>query len=253
MCKVLLESTSKFEIRGSPPEGFFEVFGEPLRCPKCDRHFVVENGIVSYELNDDHGPYEFICRKGIKDRIMLFVMLGLSLERMGTRFRVEDLAEAAGDTGIPFDDLPLYLAEGDLDVVEPFLRNLLKCDSGGLIGEAMVIPNYPGVGQLTFSLGSPHLLYRELCRRIFAFYEPGSLTCTGDRRFYRLIWKAMKRIHERESPNKSERVPVPEVLEAARKWARDTYGKRLVVTPPKIRALKAVMERHAMWDAESAE
>ena len=253
-CRSLLEENDAFPIDPDEREEFFECFGQPLRCPQCSKFFAVEGGVPAYEVTADTNPCRTFSYARHNADLLFVANIWPTPDTMGAIFRLEDMAEAADGRAAPVEDMELGLAESDLQFIEPILKALAVCRSVGIIGEAWVCTSVEVRGSFDVHTESSRLYYHELCRRVFAFYERGAPIWTKDSRFYRLVWKAMQRIYKRHlgrTRRAFEEITALDFLQAARDWAKEQFGPRMIVTPAKIRAIRAIIEHCALASVSS--
>jgi hypothetical protein len=247
-CSTALEDAETFNIAPELRAEFFGKFGRPLCCPACRKEYGVENGVAAYEVEDGWGPgrsYGYVRYLG---RTVFEAHFWPSPDNMGSYFRLEDLGEQLAETGIPTEDLSVHLADSDLEALGPTINAFMGAESAIELGDVWVYPNGSFPDSVVLEPSYPQLPYHELCRRMLAFYEPGSSVDPGDMRFYQLIWKLTLRIYRKHAEGGQHalaRLKDLGFLDSVRAWAEEEYGAKIRLTPQKIRAIRAVVEHYA--------
>jgi len=257
-CEIPLYNPDSFDIAPEMREEFFREFGRPLRCPKCRIEYGVENGKAEYDTTNPHSdPFRRYYYQRQGGRTIFVGELWPTPEDMGTFFRLEDLGEQMDGTCIPFEDLRAHLAEEDMAILGEIVEPFIGCESGLSLGDISFHPEGPASETVGFELPVPELPYRELCRRIFHFYEPWSPVASNDMRLYHLIWKVTLRIYWRLLRGVRIHplllVSNLDFMDTVRTWAVEEYGPKIRLTPPKVRALRAVIEHFAFESMKPTE
>jgi hypothetical protein len=245
-----------FSICSEAREEFFESEGQPCACPGCQKEYAVEEGRVSYRIADTPDPYrigQYVRHRGA---VLFLITIWPSPEDFPSIFRLEDLAEKVDGSYVPLEDLTASLADSDLELFEGLLDTVMTCRSMVSIGDAFLMDNPMISLTLRLDIEGSRLWYHELCRRIFAFYEPGLVIRPDDNRFYRLIWKVMQRIYKRDlgrTRRAFEGIAGFGFLNSVRDWVAENYPHGIRLTPVQVRVMRAIIEHFAFESMKPTE